>query len=72
LSTPLSLGRSLVAIDDAKRDDDRHAAEADQCQHQPAVLEAPRYDATEEQWGITPTAGAGIVLADRTLCRPTS
>jgi len=35
---------SLVAIDDAKDDNDSHAAEAEQRQDEPLILEATRYD----------------------------
>ena len=47
---------SLVAVDDAQRDDDGHAAEAEQRQDEPAVLEAARDDAAEEQRRVAGTS----------------
>ena len=46
---------SLVAVDDTQRDDDGHAAEAEQRQDEPAVLEAARDDAAEEQRRVAGT-----------------
>jgi len=39
---------SLVAIDNAERDDDGHAAESEQRQDQPAILEATSHDVAKK------------------------
>jgi len=61
--------RSLVAVDDAEGDDDSHAAESDERQDEPAVLEAPSDDTGQEQRCIA-TGAAGRLLDLTAVRRP--
>jgi len=53
--------RSAVAVDNADDDDDRHAGERRDSEHQPSVLEAAGDDVAEEQRLATPV-GPGCLV----------
>jgi len=60
---------SLVAIDNAKNDDDSHSTEAEQRQNEPAVLEVAGHDVGKEQRSVSAT-GNRTLLDLSAVCRP--